>query len=673
MFNARRLRVQGAVRSVCASSREGKAGFAEQPVPYEALRRVPRRWVRRRVLVSPVIVSHPIYNQNNCRGSLADGPTSPERLNPHQLRAERPRGKENMSSPSFAQLGVPNFIVSALAQRNIHEPFQIQAATIADALAGRDVCGRAPTGSGKTLAFGIPLVATVDRAEPKRPRALILAPTRELAEQINSELKTFAGAIKIGVVYGGVGYQPQVNSLRRGVDILVACPGRLEDLIEQNLVSLADVDKVVLDEADRMADMGFMPSVRRLLDQTSRNRQTVLFSATLDGDIAKLTRDYQKDPVLHEVGESTPDITAAKHLFWNVVRADRVEVAASAIQASWPSIVFCRTRHGSDRVVKQLARAGVDAVAIHGGRSQSQRTRALDDFTRGKVMALVATDVASRGIHVDGVASVVHFDPPEDHKAYTHRSGRTARAGESGVVVSLVQPEQKKELRKMQRQVGLDEPFTDPDPAAASEASPTIPRKTTSPKTKSSQATSSKSHSNRDSQASGDSRRSSNRNGKPRNGNQARSHSGSGRGSSRDDHSRNDQSRRGNSRRSDSRRDDTHSSAPRSDPGTSESRDGESHDRQRSGAPRRSGSGKAEGSRYEERGEGRNRSTDSRQGAPKQSGRQGAPKRSGKPGPKNSAKPGQKKNRHPAGETNGKPNRKARRAHLQQGAAGKRS
>ena len=215
--------------------------------------------------------------------------------------------------PTFAQLGVPQFICRALERRGITEPFEIQTATVGDALDGRDVCGRAPTGSGKTLAFGIPLVATVDQAESSRPRALVLAPTRELAEQISIELRSFAGSVRVGVVYGGVGYGPQVKALRKGVDILVACPGRLEDLIEQGVADLSDVDQVVLDEADRMADMGFMPAVRRLLDQTADDRQTMLFSATLDGDVAKLTRDYQHDPVRHEVGDETPDITAAHH------------------------------------------------------------------------------------------------------------------------------------------------------------------------------------------------------------------------------------------------------------------------------------------------------------------------------------------------------------------------
>ena len=373
---------------------------------------------------------------------------------------------------TFAQLGIPDAICDALADRGITEPFEIQAATIADALDGRDVLGRAPTGSGKTLAFGIPLVATVDRAEPKYPTALVLAPTRELADQINAELRSFSGKVRVGVVYGGVGYGPQLKLLQRGVDILVACPGRLEDLIDRGDVRLDDVTQVVLDEADRMADMGFMPAVRRLIDQTSRDRQTVLFSATLDGDVAKLTRDYQHDPVRHEVGEETPDITSASHVFWNSRKEDRQALTAQAVEAVWPAIIFTRTRHGADRLAKQLGRAGLKAAAIHGGRSQNQRTRALADFAENRVHALVATDVAARGIHVDGVALVVHYDPPEDFKTYVHRSGRTARAGEGGVVVSLIQSDQKKDMRKMQRQIDLDEPLIDPDVDEIRELSP---------------------------------------------------------------------------------------------------------------------------------------------------------------------------------------------------------
>lgn len=380
-------------------------------------------------------------------------------------------------SVTFAQLGVPDSIVRSLSRRGIENPFEIQAATLADALAGRDVCGRAPTGSGKTLAFGIPLVVGVGRAQPKRPRALVLAPTRELAEQINTEIRTFAGSVRSAVVYGGVGYGNQFRALNQGVDILVACPGRLEDLIQQRAVNLSDVNFVVLDEADRMADMGFMPAVRRLLDQTNEKRQTLLFSATLDGDIAKLTRDYQNDPVRHEVGEASPDITQASHVFWNVVKADRPGITAEAVSAVWPSIVFCRTKHGADRLAKQLDQLGVKSVAIHGGRSQNQRTRALADFSNGKAVALVASDVAARGIHVDGVASVIHFDPPDDAKTYVHRSGRTARAGEGGVVVSLISPDQVRDMRRMQRDIGLNSQLTPPDPVALRALSPTPTRK----------------------------------------------------------------------------------------------------------------------------------------------------------------------------------------------------
>ncbi len=375
-------------------------------------------------------------------------------------------------SPTFARLGVPESICRALEGRGITQPFDIQAAAMADALAGHDICGRAPTGSGKTLAFGIPLVVNAVRARPHQPAALVLAPTRELADQIMTELRSFAGGVRVAVVYGGVGYGRQMESLRRGVDILVACPGRLEDLIEQGVVGLGAVDAVVIDEADRMADMGFIPAVRRLLDQTSSDRQTMLFSATLDGDVASLTRDYQYHPVRCEVGEETPDVIPADHLFWNVARTERIGVAAEAIAASGNAIVFCRTRHGCDRLARQLDRAGISTAAIHGGRSQNQRTRALGEFAAGRVQALVATDVAARGIHVEGVGAVIHFDAPEDHKAYLHRSGRTARAGQGGVVVSLVPPEQARELGRMQRQLGLRQPITEVDMAAITPSDP---------------------------------------------------------------------------------------------------------------------------------------------------------------------------------------------------------
>ena len=305
----------------------------------------------------------------------------------------------------------------------------------------------------------------------------MLSPTRELAEQIATDLRSFAGDVRVGVVYGGVGYGPQLKRLRDGVEILVACPGRLEDLIEQGAVSLHDVDLAVIDEADRLSDMGFLPAVRRLLDQTARDRQTFLFSATLDGAVRTLTRDYQYEPVTHTVDAETPDITAADHRFWQVNKAERVAACVQVIKAAGQTIVFCRTRHGSDRLTRQLSQRGISAAVIHGGHAQERRTRALRRFTDGNVQALVATDVAARGIHVEDVASVVHFDPPEDHKTYLHRSGRTARAGRGGLVVSLLQPEQMGDSRRMQRRLGLAEPITLPDAAALPTEPVTVPER----------------------------------------------------------------------------------------------------------------------------------------------------------------------------------------------------
>ncbi len=377
---------------------------------------------------------------------------------------------DTLVSPSvpvtFYELGVPDAVCEALEARGVTHPFAIQAATIADALAGRDVCGAAPTGSGKTLAFGVPLVSMTERGRPHHPRALVLAPTRELADQISEELSTLSRRVRVAPVYGGVGYGAQTKALKAGVDILVACPGRLEDLIAQGRVRLSEVERVVLDEADRMADMGFMPAVRRILDLTTARRQTVLFSATLDGDVARLISEYQNDPVRHEVAIDTTDVVPAQHVFWTVPRTERTALVARTLQTVWPAIVFCRTRHGADRLAKQLSNAGVSTVAIHGGRSQQQRTRALEDFTRGRVQAMIATDVAARGIHVDDVATVVHFDVPEDHKAYIHRSGRTARAGRGGLVISLIEPNGTRAARRMQREVGIEAEITAPDRGA---------------------------------------------------------------------------------------------------------------------------------------------------------------------------------------------------------------
>ncbi len=366
---------------------------------------------------------------------------------------------------SFARLGVPEQVVHALAKRQITTPFPVQSATIPDALAGMDVSGKAPTGSGKTLAFGLPVIAKVEKATKRSPRALILAPTRELAEQIKDELAPLARAAsrQVSAVYGGVSYGGQRSALNRGVDILVATPGRLEDLIQQGLVSLRRVDLVVVDEADRMADMGFLPAVRRILDMTSEDRQTLLFSATLDGDVAVLIRDYQRNPVRHEAGTVEPETLDARHHFWLVNHHDRVAQTAEILERSDRSIVFTRTRHGADRLARQLSREDIKAVALHGGRSQNQRQRAIKAFSTGRAQALIATDVAARGIHIDAVETVVHYDPAADHKDYLHRSGRTARAGANGTIVSLVTGEKRKAVQRLQRDLGLDVSIEQPN------------------------------------------------------------------------------------------------------------------------------------------------------------------------------------------------------------------
>ena len=366
----------------------------------------------------------------------------------------------------FTRLGLPKALVHSLAKRGVTQPFPVQAATIPDAMAGKDISGKAPTGSGKTLAFGLPLLARVEKAYKNKPKALILAPTRELAEQIKKELTEPAKAARryVSAVYGGVSYGPQKQAFRRGVDVLVATPGRLEDLIEQRIVDLCEANIVVIDEADRMADMGFMPAVRRILDRTAQQRQTLLFSATLDGDIATLSRDYQTNPVRHDAGSVEPDAIDARHHFWLVEHHDRVRHTADVVGAAGRSIVFTRTRHGADRLARQLGKLGVGTVALHGGRSQNQRTRALRTFATGKAQALIATDVAARGIHIDAVESVVHFDPPADHKDYLHRSGRTARAGASGLVVSLVTGNQKRTVGRMQKDLALHAPIEQPRP-----------------------------------------------------------------------------------------------------------------------------------------------------------------------------------------------------------------
>jgi superfamily II DNA/RNA helicase len=367
--------------------------------------------------------------------------------------------------PTFADVGVPDDLCKLLARRGVAEPFPIQAATLPDALTGRDICGRAPTGSGKTIAFGLTIAARTRRGAPRRPATLVLVPTRELASQVAGEIEalTGLGGHKVATVYGGTGYGKQRQALNKGASVLVACPGRLEDLLEQGDLSLGDVDLVVLDEADRMADMGFLPAVKRLLDQTASKRQTLLFSATLDRDIDVLIRRYQNNPAHHEVEAAEEDSGEVSHEFWQVDRTERVDVTAGLVRQHGRVVVFCRTRKGADRLTKQLAKVGVGAKAIHGDRSQNQREQAVAALARGKIGALVATDVAARGIHVDDVGCVVHFDLPADPKDYTHRSGRTGRAGADGAVVSLVLAENRKAARILQRAAGLPQELTAPN------------------------------------------------------------------------------------------------------------------------------------------------------------------------------------------------------------------
>ncbi len=360
------------------------------------------------------------------------------------------------STVGFAELGVPDVLVDVLRRRGITHPLPIQAAAIADALAGRDVSGMAPTGSGKTLAFALPLAATLARSDPKRPRALVLAPTRELAGQIAAEMTPLLAArsLTAHAFYGGVGFGPQRSALRRGVDVAVACPGRLEDLMSTGDVKLSAVSVVVVDEADRMADMGFLPAVRRILDATPSHRQTLLFSATLDGDVDVIVRKYQRNPVRHEVA-AEPGAAQARHEFMAVASGDRSALCAELVSATGSSVVFVRTKHSADRVAQRLRSAGTAAAAIHGDRRQSERERTLAAFRAGRLQALVATDVAARGIHVDDVARVIHYDLPADIKDYVHRSGRTARAGSGGTVIAFVTPEQRPLASTLQRGLAL--------------------------------------------------------------------------------------------------------------------------------------------------------------------------------------------------------------------------
>jgi superfamily II DNA/RNA helicase len=359
---------------------------------------------------------------------------------------------------SFAAAGVPAPLVAALAAGGITTLFPIQAATLPDALSGRDILGRGQTGSGKTLGFCVPLAARLvdGYTSACRPRGLVLVPTRELASQVHAVLAPLAASVGLSVatIYGGVPQKPQVAKLRDRADIVVACPGRLADLIEQGHCHLGDVDISVIDEADHMADLGFLPVVRRLLDMTPPGGQRMLFSATLDAAVDILARRFMNRPVHHDVGPIEAPVTMVHHLL-TVAPADRVGVVAALAGGSGRSLVFTRTKHAAHRLARQLATSGIRAAELHGDLSQGARERNLASFAAGAVRVIVATDIAARGIHVDGIDLVIHADSPAEHKAYLHRSGRTARAGATGTVITLQTPAQAAGVRDLMRKAGV--------------------------------------------------------------------------------------------------------------------------------------------------------------------------------------------------------------------------
>ncbi|WP_242909575.1 DEAD/DEAH box helicase [Actinomadura terrae] len=360
---------------------------------------------------------------------------------------------------SFAELELPSALLAALTREGVTDPFPIQAATLPNALAGRDVLGRGRTGSGKTLAFGLATLARLNgrRAEPRRPLALVLVPTRELAQQVTTALTPYADAVRLRLVtvVGGLPIARQATALERGADVLVATPGRLADLIERGDCRLGDVEITVLDEADQMTDMGFLPQVTRLLDQTPPSGQRMLFSATLDRNVDTLVRRFLDDPVTHSVDPFAGAVTTMEHHLLHVVDTDKLETTAHIAARDGRVIMFVGKKHGADRLVRKLRSRGVLAAALHGGKTQSQRNRTLEGFKTGDVAVLVATNVAARGIHVDDLDLVVNVDPPADHKDYLHRGGRTARAGASGTVVTLVLPDQRREVDAMMSAAGI--------------------------------------------------------------------------------------------------------------------------------------------------------------------------------------------------------------------------
>jgi superfamily II DNA/RNA helicase len=362
---------------------------------------------------------------------------------------------------TFKELGLRAEIVDALAEQGINEPFPVQAVTIEDALAGRDVCGKAKTGSGKTLAFGLPAIQTTAASKPGHPTALVLVPTRELAKQVVDVLSPIGKQIgvRVAAFYGGTSMDRQIRNLSRRIEVAVATPGRLIDLLERGELDLDQVGILIIDEADRMADMGFLPQVEWVMRKVPNDRQTLLFSATLDREVDVLVRRYMHDPVVHEVVSEEQDVEDMLHRFLKVHELDRIKVLAAISEGVSRTMVFVRTKRGADKLVSQLKREGVSAAAIHGDLRQSAREKALKDFQNDEHGVLVATDVAARGIHVDDVDVVVHYDPPEEHKSYVHRSGRTARAGNEGMVVTFVLWDQELEVERLQRRLGMREPI----------------------------------------------------------------------------------------------------------------------------------------------------------------------------------------------------------------------
>ncbi|GAB3198323.1 hypothetical protein GCM10027261_25510 [Geodermatophilus arenarius] len=373
---------------------------------------------------------------------------------------------------TFAELGVPAPLVEVLTASGITAPFPIQVATLPDSLAGRDVLGRGRTGSGKTIAFALPLVArlaaSTTRRQARKPRALVLVPTRELANQVLATVEPLATALGLRstVVFGGVGQNPQVQALAAGIDVLIACPGRLEDLIGQGHADLSAVEVTVLDEADHMADLGFLPGVKRLLDRTPKVGQRMLFSATLDNGVDVLVKRYLSQPVTHSVDPAVAPVAAMTHHVFQVSAADKAEVVRQLASGLGRSVLFTRTKHQAKKLARQLTAAGIPAVDLHGNLSQNARERNLEAFSTGSTRVLCATDIAARGIHVDDVALVVHVDPPAEHKAYLHRSGRTARAGAGGTVVTVSTPDQAAEVRTLARQAGITPVVTQVRPGA---------------------------------------------------------------------------------------------------------------------------------------------------------------------------------------------------------------